>query len=456
MYAYRFLNNQALDRENDDFRAPLNELGCQARLLTARDRTMPSPNADTPYCIGWLDLRAEPQVVTVPDIDPERFFEFQIEDFYTYNIGYVGTLWTGNAGGKFIIAGPHWTGSHSMESAPDGIDGVFQSETDFVFTISRIQLFGPDDLHNVARLQKGFELQPLSEYLGEAPPEPAPAIDFPKWVEGAQFDERLFGHLDFLLTLLQEPVDEEEGLWERMAMIGIGLGSQFDKSRRDNAHFDFDALPSYIQEALRDGAEQGLAKIERFIHEHGDDPLLSAKLLGSREFLKRSARDNFGQDDPYLIRAVAAELGTFGNIAEEAMYPVFLSDADGLPLDASRHDYTMAFEAGGLPPVRGFWSLSMYDEEMFFVENRLDRYIVNSTMLEDFVFAEDGSLTLYISSDSPGPELEPNWLPAPDGPFRMVMRMYGPSEDAQKGRWTPPRPEKADVERALQGSHAGY
>ncbi|HKJ89084.1 MAG TPA: DUF1254 domain-containing protein, partial [Gammaproteobacteria bacterium] len=426
-YAYRFLNNQALDRRNPEFRAPFNEMGCQARLLTAKDQTMPGPNADTPYCIQWLDLRSEPLVLRVPAIDPERFFDFELEDFYTHNIGYVGTLWTGNAGGEFLIAGPGWEGA-----APDGIAGVFRSDTDLVFTISRIQLYGPDDLENVARLQEGFALRPLSAYRGETPPEPAPAIDFPAWEQGAQYDERLFGYLDFLLPLLGEPFEEDAPLWERMERIGIGA------ERR----FDFGAMPPEIQEALQDGARQGWAEIERFIEEQGDDPLFSTKVLGDRAFLQRSARENFDRDSYYLIRAAAAELGVFGNIAREAMYPVFLTDADGDPLDAAKHAYTLTFAPGELPPVRGFWSLTMYDDRMLFVDNPLDRYLLNSTMLDGFRRAPDGSLTFHIARDSPGPALEANWLPAPDGPFRMLMRLYGPGEDAREGRWRPPRPEK--------------
>jgi hypothetical protein len=230
-----------------------------------------------------------------------------------------------------------------------------------------------------------------------------------------------------------------------MEMIGLGA----------EGRFDLEALASELREALRDGAKQGWAEIERFIQDHGDDPLLSAKALGTRETLRRSARENFEHENYYLIRAAAAQLGIFGNVAKEALYPLFLTDADDELLDASQSDYTMTFEPGELPPVRGFWSLSMYDDKMLFVDNPLDRYLLNSRMLDQgqLDFDDDGSLTFYISADSPGSDSpkhgrESNWLPAPDGPFRMILRMYGPSEEAQRGEWTPPRPQKTESVRA--------
>ena len=110
-------------------------------------------------------------------------------------------------------------------------------------------------------------------------------------------------------------------------------------------------------------------------------------------------------------------------------------------MNASLNSYTLTFNAGELPPVEAFWSLTMYDgTTQLFVRNPLDRYLLNSTMLDDFAFLEDGSLVLYIGKESPGAELESNWLPAPDGPFYMVLRLYGPKPEVLDGSWTPPQP----------------
>ncbi len=440
--AYKTMHNFTVDKDNPEYRGPFNHLACEARLLTPQDTSVVSPNADTPYCMFWMDLRAEPQVLSVPDMEPDRFYHFQFTDLCTHNFAYVGTLSTGNDAGTFLIAGPHWDGDQ-----PGGVDGIIRSETNFVMNIVRTQLFGPDDLDRVAEIQQSYEVQPLSAFLGTGPPAPASRIDFPGWEEGAQFDERFFGYLDFILDLLEEPPAQEEPLWERLQLIGLG----------PHAHFDVDALPHDVKEALADAVKQGLGEINRFVEKIGDDPLGSTKVVGTREFLERSAKQNYGLDNHYLLRAAAAQIGLYGNSAAEAAYPLYLNDADGKLLDASQDRYTLTFERDEFPPVKAFWSLTLYDARtQLFVENPLDRYLLNSTMMDQVERGDDGSLTLYISKNSPGPELESNWLPAPDGPFYMVLRMYGPRDEALKGRWTRPMPRKSGEMKAFQGSHARY
>jgi hypothetical protein len=372
----------------------------------------------------WLDLRAEPQVLSVPEMEPERFYHFQMVDLYTHNFAYVGSLTTGNDAGSFLIAGPDWHGEK-----PDGITDVLRSETSFVFVVTRTQLFGPDDLVRVEEIQAEYEVQPLSEFHGtEAPPAP-PAPEFPEWHEGAQFDERFFGYLDFMVSLLEKPGPGEQPLWERLGRLGIGAGGSFD----------FEALPTNIQQAMKAGRDAGFADIEAFIAATSKDPLLSGKVFGTRAFLNESARGNFQVDSLDILRAAAAHMGLYGNSAAEAIYPVFLTDADGNPLDASAKRYTVTFAEGQAPPVEAFWSLTMYDgATQLFIHNPIDRYLLNSTTMDDFRFNDDGSLTLLVQKDSPGGHMEANWLPAPDGPFYMVMRLYGPNAVALDGSWTPP------------------
>jgi hypothetical protein len=180
--------------------------------------------------------------------------------------------------------------------------------------------------------------------------------------------------------------------------------------------------------------------MEAFVAKHSADPLISGKLFGTRRFLEQSAAANFQSDDIDILRTVAAHMGLYGNSAAEAIYPTFLADADGNPLDGSTHSYTMTFAEGQLPPVQAFWSLTMYDgATQLFIDNPIDRYLLNSTMMDDFRFNDDGSLTLLIQKESPGKKLEANWLPGPDGPFYMVLRLYGPEETALDGTWTPPQ-----------------
>jgi hypothetical protein len=429
---YKLIYNYAVDKENPEYKGPFNQLSCVARLFTPEDKAIVTPNADTPYCLFWMDLRAEPLVLTLPEMEPERFYHFQLIDLYTHNFAYVGTLTTGNGAGKFLIAGPGWDGEK-----PEGLTDVIQSETGFIFNVTRTQLFGPDDLPKVQEIQSSYGLQPLSAFLGKTAPAAAPTPDFPVWVEGSQFDERFFSYLDFMLFLLEKPLDEEKPLWGRLARLGLAPENTFD----------FAALPPDLQEALKAGAKEGFGEIDQIIKETGNDPLGSAKVFGTREFLQKSAKDNYGHENHYLIRAAAGHRGLYGNSAAEAIYPTYLVNSDGQPYDASANRYTLTFEKGTLPPVKAFWSLTMYDgKTQLFIKNPLDRYLLSSPMMDQFKMDEDGSLVLHIAKESPGGDLESNWLPAPDGPFYLVLRLYGPEPEALEGKWTPPRLQKAEYQ----------
>ena len=228
---------------------------------------------------------------------------------------------------------------------------------------------------------------------------------------------------------LTYPIEEEKAFRQELAKLNIGTKKAFDIN-------DFD---TEVQEAIKEGVKEGFAEIEEFVNKESSDPLSSTKIFGTREFLNQSAKANYGLDNMFLPRAVAAYMGLYGNSGSEASYPLYMTDAEGNPLNASKNEYTLTLEAGNFPPVKAFWSLTMYDGiTQLLIDNPLDRYLVNSPMMDDFVLNEDGSLTFYIQKDSPGEDLEANWLPAPDGPFYCVMRLYGPEEAALNGAWTNP------------------
>jgi hypothetical protein len=422
---YKTMFSYAIDENNPDYKGPFNQVACEARLFTPDDKAVVTPNADTPYCMYWMDVRAEPVVLSVPQLGPERFYHFQLIDLYTHNFAYIGTLTTGNETGSFLIAGPDWDGE-----TPEGITDVIRSESGFVFNVTRTQLFGPDDLEKVKNIQDGYGLQLLSEYTGTEAPAAKPMPDFLPWAEGAQFDGRFFDYLDLMMALLEEPANGDEAMWADLARIGVGTEDTFD----------FAALPVETQKALEAGLKEGFAEIEAFIAKNSSDPQMSAKLFGTRTFLEEIAKENFQLDRVDLLRSVAAHMGLYGNSGAEALYPTYLTDADGKPLDASANSYTLTFKADAMPPVKAFWSLTMYDgKTQLFIKNPLERYVLNSTMTEQFEMEDDGSLVLHISKESPGPELESNWLPAPDGPFYAVMRLYGPEKEALAGgSWSPP------------------
>ncbi len=421
---YKTIANYVLDEQSPEYKGPFNQVACDARLFTPEDKAIVTPNSDTPYCMFWADLRAEPLVLSVPEMEPERFYHFQLIDLYTHNFAYVGTLTSGNEAGKFLLVGPEWKGQK-----PEGIKDVIRSETDFIFNVVRTQLFGPDDLDNVQAIQDSYTLEPLSAFLGTEAPPAATMPDFPKWHEGSQFDERFFAYLDFMMSLLKQPGAGEEALWDDLTRLGIG----------PEGTFELTALPVDIQTALKDGAKEGFGELEVFIGDYGNDPLASAKIFGTREFLTSSAKDNYDLERPDLPRSVAAHMGLYGNSGAEAIYPTYLVDTDNQPLDAATNSYTLTFAKGKFPPVKAFWSLTMYDGmTQLFIENPLDRYLLNSNMMDQFSLEADGSLVFHIAKESPGEELKGNWLPAPDGPFYMVLRLYGPDTEALDGQWTPP------------------
>ena len=263
--------------------------------------------------------------------------------------------------------------------------------------------------------------------MGTPAPPAAPTIEFRPWVEGSQFDGRALDYLDFVLSLTgRHP--SEAGLYDRFASIGLGAGL-----------FDLEALDDARRQAIEAGVADGRAELETFVEEVVKDPLGSAKLFGTRDHLERSAREDFGAHDFWMLRMTAAHLGLYGNSGQEAVYPTYRFDAEGQPLNADQRRYTLTFPKGHLPPVKAFWSLTMYDgQTQLLIENALDRYLLNSTMLEQFTFGDDGSLTLVVQRDHPGMELESNWLPAPDGPFYTVLRLYGPRDEVLTGRWRHP------------------
>jgi hypothetical protein len=416
------MHNYVIDKKSPEYKGDFNYLACVARVYTPEDKTIVTPNSDTPYCMSWVDMRAEPVVFTIPEIEKERFYQVQLIDLYTHNPAYISTIATGNVPGKYLLAGPDYNGE-----LPKGITKVIPFETQLLFSIHRTQLFNSSDIDNVKKIQDAYRIEPLSTYLGAKAPSAAAAIDFPEWKEGAQFNAQLFNYLDFMLTLVETP-QEEQALMERFAKIGLGA----DK-------FDIKKFSPEIQKAIEEGVKDGLSAIKEFAKTNTSDPLFSAKTFGTRAFLNKSAKENYNIDELFILRAVAADLGLYGNSGDEAIYPTYFVDAQGSPLDASQNKYTLTFKKGEFPPVTAFWSFTMYDgKTQLLIDNPLNRYLLNSPMMDDFVMNEDGSLTIYVQKESPGKDLEANWLPAPNGPFYAVMRLYGPEKEALEGKWVNP------------------
>lgn len=411
---YRIMYAYFVDSGNPDFKAPWNQLKNIPRVYTPEDAAVQTPNSDTPYSMVGLDLRAEPLVLSVPKIEQERYFSIQLIDLYTHNFAYIGSRATGNDGGHFLIAGPSW-----KDETPGGVTSVFRAETELALAVYRTQLFSPDDLDNVKQVQSGYNVQPLSAFLGQPPPSAPPPMDFPRPLtpEEEKTSPEVFNFLSFLLQF-SPPHPSEVELRERFTRIGIAPG-------RKN---DVDGLAPEAREALEQGIKDAWQDFAGMKKQVDAGEVTSGQLFGTREYLQNN----------YLYRMAAAKLGIYGNSKAEAMYPMYGTDAEGQPLDGSNR-YALHFAPGGLPPVNAFWSLTMYGmPQSLLVANPLDRYLINSPMLPQLAKDPDGGLTLTIQSDSPGPALESNWLPAPSGPFMMAMRLYWPKDEALSGQWSAP------------------
>ena len=423
---YRILHSYFVDRTGAEFKAPWNEIHNEARVYTPADKTIQTANSDTPYSQLGTDLRTEPLVLTVPKIERDRYYSLQFIDLYTFNYAYVGSRTTGNDAGRFLLAGPSWQGDK-----PAGIDAVIQTETELGWVLYRTQLFAPDDIDNVKAIQTGYEVQPLSSYLGQPAPEAAPAIDFmlPLSAAAERTSLEFFEELSFLLQFCPTH-PSEQALMERFAKLGIG----------PNGTFDVEALSPPIRDAVAQGMADAWEEFAEFKRTQVDTgKRTAAQGFGSREFL----------GDDYLGRMASAVLGIYGNSQEEAIYPAYYVDASGEPLDAANYRYSLRFGPDELPPVNAFWSLTMYESPAsLLVENPLDRYLLNSSMVPAMIRDPDGGLTLYIQHESPGAEKEANWLPAPDGAFISIMRLYWPQEAALTGEWQAPPLQRAAIDAA--------
>jgi hypothetical protein len=417
---YAVMNEYAVDTKSSQFKAPFNDIYNMHRVATYEDTAIITPNSDTPYSMDWLDLRAEPMVLSVPAVAKNRYYSVQLTDGNTYNFGYIGSRATGSEPGNYLVTGPDWKGE-----TPAGIRKVFSSTTPFAFAIYRTQLFNPADMPNVEKVQAGYKVQPLAAFLKQPAPPAAPKIDFLP-ATTPRIKENFYEYLDAALQFVP-PSPESNDIRAKLARIGVGPGKTFE----------FKDLSAEHKGAVLLGMKEGDDKVTRFL------------ASGTKNINGWNIGSFFGDSAYYkgdwLKRAAAAKGGIYGNDAIEATYPFTRVDAKGETLDGSKHSYTITFPAGQLPPVNSFWSVTMYDgKSQLLIKNPINRYLLNSPMLSQMKKNPDGSLTLYIQKDSPGKPKEPNWLPAPNDTIYLVMRLYWPKENPPsilppgEGTWQPP------------------
>ena len=417
---YAVMYEYAVDRDLGQFKAPFNQIKNEPNVFTYKDTAIPTPNSDTPYSFVWMDLRAEPIVLSVPAVDPKRYYSVMLCDGNTYNYGYIGTRATGSEAGDYMVVGPEWQGP-----TPPGIKKVFRSSTQFSVAGYRTQLFNAGDIGNVKQVQAGYKVSTLSSLHEAAATAGSVGRRLSQDRQGACADQ-LFRIPDFALQFAPAEANETD-IRAQLARIGIGAGKTFD----------LEELPPEEKLAVAEGMKEGERKVDEAIANAGK------AINGWR--VSSLPGDSAHYNGDWLKRAAAAKAGIYGNDAAEATYPITRIDSDGQTLDGSRHDYTLTFPPGQQPPVNAFWSVTMYDgKTQLLIENPINRYLINSPMLPEMKTSVDGSLTIYIQHQSPGPDKEPNWLPAPNGPIYLVMRLYWPKTTPPsilpvgEGTWQPP------------------
>ena len=404
--------NQAVNKDFPGYVGGFNRFRHYARMNTPADTDIVTPNNDTPYSWAWLDLRAEPIVLSLPAVPAPRYYVNQWFDLYTHNFAYTGVRATGRNAGNYLFAGPDWKGP-----VPKSITKVFRAETDFVGTLTRTQINGETDIPAMQAVQAQFKLAPLSQFAGTPAPKPAPPVDWP-----APDDKKMagIGFISYLNALLPFHADRAVGEGN-----DDSLRQDRDRSRASRS------MPASSIRPSAAAMEQGVADAEKELKDKALAVTSSKELFGSRQELGK---------DYVMQRNLGAIVGIYGNTKIEAVYGAYQTSPDGRPLDGTKK-WVLRYPAGQLPPVNLFWSLTMYNlPQRLLVENPINRYSIGDRT-PGLKKGKDGSLEIYLQNESPGADKESNWLPTPK---RSVL--HGEPYV---------RPEAAADRRHVEGSAAG-
>lgn len=403
-------------------RAPMGQFVRMRNYPTSAFRDVTAPNADTLYTTTWLDVSKEPWILSIPDM-ADRYYLFPMLDGWTEVFQVPGKRTTGGGAQKYAITGPGWQGT-----VPDGVQR-YNSPTGIVWILGRIYCTGtPEDYAAVHALQDQVSVVPMSQY-GKPYTPPAgtvdPKVDMKKAVRDQVNALDGVAYFTLLAQLMKAnpPSAEDAPMLEKLAKIGVLPGKDFQPAKLDPAvKAGIDAAPRPAQDAIMRWMKEGILA--------GD-----MKLEDGWFFTTKTGR--YGT--AYRQRALITAIGLGANRPEDAVYPTS-EGPDVLQSYDGAKKYVMHFPKGQLPPVKGFWSLTMYDAEYFFVDNPLNRYTLSqrNALKEN----ADGSVDLYIQNASPGADRESNWLPAPAGKFILMLRMYWPQETPPSildGSWRIPR-----------------
>ncbi|MBE2245424.1 MAG: DUF1254 domain-containing protein [Burkholderiaceae bacterium] len=407
--------------------APLNQFANVPRYPPADYRGVSAPNADTLYSLAWIDLK-EPQVFSHPDMG-KRYFLFPMIDLWMTIFNSPGTRTTGQKAGNFLLTGPGWKGE-----VPKGMTHI-SSATRYMVILGRTYADGSEADYKAANaLQAQYKITPLSAwgkpFTPKAPPVDAnPGIsmtDKPQEVILAMGTEGYFNWLAKRMCSDSPAYAADAPALAKFAKIGFEPCKPFALGKLDSG----------VQAALKDLPKTALERI------NANREASLGKLVDGWSITK--GLGVYGTD--YMKRAVVAAFGWPANLQEDAVYPYTLVDQNGATLNGA-HKYTLTWAKGQTPPVNAFWSITMYmiDEGWWFVPNKLNKFTVSPR--NHLKANADGSITLYFQKDSPGKDKESNWLPAPEGEFIPMLRMYWPKDKAPSildSSWTPPKVQKVD------------
>ncbi|MFN7777573.1 MAG: DUF1254 domain-containing protein [Betaproteobacteria bacterium] len=432
VYAYPLVTMEYTRRVMTNVAAPEGTRGPMGQFVRARTypnaqfRDVTAPNADTLYTTTWLDVSKEPWVLSIPDMKG-RYFLFPMLDGFTNVFQVPGSRTTGTKAQKYAITGPGWSGT-----LPEGVV-EYKSPTALVWILGRIYSSGtPEDYKAVHKLQDQVSVVPLSSYGKPYTPPPGSvdaAIDMKTAVREQvnALDGTAYFKLVAELLKANPPAAEDAPMVAKLAKIGIVPGQDFDAAKLEPAVAKgIAAAPKPAQELIMGWLKGGIAA--------GDFKLENGWLFTTKTGVYGTA---------YLQRALITAIGLGANRPQDAVYPTS-EGPDLLKKYNGSKKYVMRFEKGQLPPVDGFWSLTMYDAQYFFVDNPLNRYTLSQR--NKLKANADGSIDLYIQHESPGKDKESNWLPAPKDDFILMMRLYWPKEKPPSildGSWKLPEVKEA-------------
>ncbi|NEI96439.1 DUF1254 domain-containing protein [Rhizobium ruizarguesonis] len=398
-------------------RAPFNQFAHYRQFPDARNNPIVGMNVDTLYSIAYLDLSKEPIVLSIPEVG-DRFWLMQIIDAWNDVPAAPGSRTYGPKGGDFALVGPNWNGK-----LPEGLIEI-RSDTSLTMIGGRTYTSGKDEYDVVHKLQDQYKLVPLSKWGSDyTPPATVPlkeGADITKPTPEYVFSLSAQEFFDkFNALLVDNPArPDDKPTMDRIAKLGIA----------PRAKFSIDGFTPDVRKAIEDGVAAGQKEVTEWHSKMGE------KVNGWQ-----LARDLGKYGTKYAYRAAWTYYAVGGNLVEDAFYPTTQVDNEGKPL-TGENKYVLHFAKEELPPVDAFWSLTMYDEKSYLVDNPINRYALGGK--DKMVFGDDGSLIIYIQKENPGQDKEANWLPAPTGPIFLALRLYNPRKSVADGTWNPPGVQK--------------